>query len=218
MKTQIIIVIIIFKTFCLFSQVGLKEKNLDSLINTYIDFNNVNYKALSYAVYLKTNEVRRLNNLSQLEYNKLLEDMAIMHSKDMVNKKFFSHENQYDKNKRTIIDRAYFVGIKNPNIAENIAESFGLQYNPNTKVFLRGKGKFSYSPEGELIPSHTYLSLATQVVNTWMNSPGHRKNILHPSAVQIGIGAYLFYDSAFNYMPSFKITQNFQLYEPVKSK
>jgi len=213
---KIIVFAIFFKTVSLFSQSFNFDKKLDSLVNTYIDFNDVNYKALSYAIYLKTNEVRKSNNLSTLEYNKLLEEMAMLHSRDMVKNKFFSHENPYDKNKKTIIDRAYYVGIRNPNIAENIAESFGLQYKTNTKVYLRGKGKFSYTPQGDLIQPHTYISLAEQVVETWLNSPGHRKNLLNPSAVQIGCGSYFYYDSIFNYMPSFKVTQNFQLYEPVK--
>jgi len=212
----ILIGILFLNSVVLFSQIEKDKKSLDSLLNTYIDFDNLNYKILNYAIFLKTNEARKRNNLPPLEYNLILEEMAMMHSKDMVNKRFFSHENPYDRNKKTIIDRAYMVGIKNPNIAENIAEAFGLQYQSNTRIFLRGKGKFSYTADGDLISPHTYLSLANQIVDTWLNSPGHKKNILSPSAVQIGCGAWLYFDSAFNFMPSFKITQNFQLYEPIK--
>ena len=47
----------------------------------------------------------------------------------------------------------------NPYIAENIAEDFGLQYKSGSHVYVLGKGKFSYEPDGETDPSQN-LSFA----------------------------------------------------------
>jgi uncharacterized protein YkwD len=189
-----------------------KEKRF----NDTIDFANIDLPRLNALLFYLTNEIRISHKLPVLEYAKELEETAAMHSRDMVVYDFFGHENPFEAKKKTPNDRAAIYGIMNPYIAENIAEDFGLQYKSGTQVYILGKGKFSYGPQGDLIQPKTYLMLAGSLLERWMNSPEHRKNILSPHALQMGCGTYYFTDQKFNDMPTFMATQNFQWYEKIK--
>jgi uncharacterized protein YkwD len=201
-----------------YSELNLRNFREEPLFHEEIDFENIDYPRLHAAIFFVTNEERVKKNLSFLEYAPELEKTAIMHSRDMNRDTFFSHYNPVDRKKKTPNDRAVLAGILNPFLAENIATCHGLQYKSGTNVYIRGDGQFSYKMDGELIPPHTYLSLAETVVDEWMNSKGHRKNILMDTALQLGCGSDFYRDRQFNNMPSFKVTQNFQLYEKIKSR
>jgi uncharacterized protein YkwD len=188
----------------------------DKLYNDTLDFCTIDLPRLNALLFHMTNEIRAKHKLPALEYAKELEEAASMHSRDMVMKDFFSHENPFDGKKKTPNDRALLMGVKNPYIAENIAEDFGLQYKSGSDVVVLGKGRFSYEPEENLIPPKTYLMLAGSLLERWMNSPEHRRNILSPDALQMGCGTYYFIDSQFNDMPTFMATQNFQWYEKIE--
>jgi uncharacterized protein YkwD len=196
--------------------IALNTFRTEKSFNDTLDFNNIDLLRLNAILFYITNEIRARHKLQVLEYAKELEEAAAMHSRDMVNLEFFSHDNPYDPKKKTPNDRSFLSGVLNPYIAENIAEDFGLQYKSGSNIYIPGKGKFSYEPEGELILPRTYLSLAGSLVERWMNSPEHRKNILSPDALQMGCGTYYFTDPQFNDMPTFMATQNFQWYEKIK--
>ncbi len=200
-----------------YSDLTLKNFRKEKLFHEQLDFDSIDYIRLHAAIFFVTNEERARNKLSFLEYAPELERAAQMHSRDMYENSFFSHYNTYDSNKKTPNDRAALAGILNPYTAENIATSHGLRYKSGDKVFVRGNGQFSYRMDGELIPPHTYLSLAETIVESWMNSKGHRKNILSGDALQLGCGTYFYRDKGFNNMPTFNATQNFQLYKKIVS-
>lgn len=188
--------------------------------NEKINFDNIDYPRLSACIFYATNEQRVKYNLSRVEFNIYLEKSASLHSKNMVENNFFSHNDSTNPKYATHKDRAFSAGIANPMIAENIAESFGIQYRAGANVFPVNmeKGDFSYTYNGSIIPNHTYLSFADQVIDQWMNSSGHRANILSYNALELGCGAYFYRDKKFYNMAKFTVTQNFQLYEKVKVK
>jgi uncharacterized protein YkwD len=200
-----------------YSELNLKNFRKEELFHEQLNFDSIDFSRLHAALFFITNEERAKKRLPFLEYAPELESAARMHSRDMYESNFFSHYNPSVKKKKTPSDRAVLAGILNPYIAENIATSHGLKYKSGEKVFVRGSGKFSYTMEGELIPHHTYLSLAETIVDSWMNSKGHRKNILSDDALQLGCGTYFFLDKKFNNMPTFNATQNFQLYKKIRS-
>jgi uncharacterized protein YkwD len=101
---------------------------------------------------------------------------------------FFSHSAQIKKRKEPE-DRAKIAGITNPFIAENIAKT-------------------------PVDSQDTYLSLSKKIVTQWMNSPGHKSNILSKEALELGVGAFIIKEKEFNYVYS---TQNFQWYDLTKS-
>ncbi len=201
-----------------YSELNLGNFRDEPLFHEYLNFDSLDLTRIDAVIFYVTNEVRAKENLSFLAFSPELEKSAQMHSKDMYDKKFFSHTNPYSSRKKTPNNRAALVRIANPFLAENIAESYGLQYTSGDKVYVRGSGKFSYEMDGELIMPHTYLSFAESLVSSWMNSKGHRKNILSDKALQLGCGVFFYYDRDFNDMPAFKATQNFQWYERIRLK
>lgn len=194
-----------------------KNFRKNPLFGQPIDFAHIDYPLLHAAIFFATNETRVKNNRRPPDFALELERAAYLHSKDMAEQNFFSHENPHSKRRRTTEQRARLAGIANPLIAENIATHFGIQYRAGTPVYPidRKRGTFSYDPNGPLIPPHTYLSFAEAIVAQWMDSPPHRANILSRDALQLGCGAYFYRDAGFHNMPTFKATQNLQLFKKI---
>jgi uncharacterized protein YkwD len=184
--------------------------------NDTIDIKDPDLARLNAVIFYLTNEIRIKHNLKELKYEPLLEKSATIHSGNMVKQDFFDHINTKSTTFRTPDDRARFVGISNPFLAENIIESFMLQYKAGKQVYTGGKGIFKNKPNGEPIKAHTYLTLGESLLKDWMNSPHHRSNILSKDALQLGCGTAFFLKKDFNDMPSVMATQNFQLFESVK--
>lgn len=210
-----------------FSQTGWRYENYtattyknfrsNTLLQQSLAFDRIDYPLLHAAIFFVTNETRVQNQRRPLAFAIELERAAYHHSKYMAEQDFFSHENPYSNRRTTPAQRAKLAGIKNPYIAENIATHFGIKYKPATPIYRRDteQGTFSYVPDGPLIPPHTYLSFAEAIVAQWMNSPPHRANLLSEEALQLGCGVYFYRDRNFYNMPTFKATQNFQLYHKI---
>ncbi len=180
-----------------------------------IDLSNPDLTRLNAVIFHLTNEVRKKKRLKQLMYHPKLEEAATMHSESMVEYDFFSHINKHSKKLRDPNARASFVGIKNPYMAENIIETFLLEYIAGEDVYPGKSGEFRYHPDDDPIKARTYLSAGEVMVKAWMDSPDHRKNILSKEAIQLGCGTAFYVKNDFNGMPTAIATQNFQLYEPL---
>lgn len=178
--------------------------------NTRIDMKHIDYPLLQAAVFYETNRQRVLNKRPEFKHSPALERAAKGHSDDMVKYDFFSHESRV-KGKRTMSDRLALVGISNCYSGENIAYTFGIEYKAGKSVYspVQNGGYFSYTYKGKPIKNHTYLGLAGEVVNNWMNSPGHKANILNKNFIYLGAGAAHYNDKDFYNMDNFKFTQNF---------
>lgn len=183
-----------------------------------IDIKNFDHRLANAAVFYVTNEIRKKKKLLYIAYNKNLEVAAYFHSKSMATKLFFNHINRKDSKRKTPNDRAEMAGIENPYAAENIVEGFVLDYIANKNAYPRGKGQFSYKPEGNLIPVLTYINLAELLLDAWMHSPPHKANIVSKNNLQLGCGVALYIDHKFNDMPMVKATQLFQQYELIETK
>lgn len=181
-----------------------------------IDFGNIDFTRLNAAIFYVSNEARQKRKIAVVSYHHLLEITSSVHSEDMSEMDFFSHENPKDAKKKTPLLRAKNVGISNPFPAENLAKTSGIQYEPNKDIYVRGKWQFSYTPDGTILPAHSYLSLAEEFVNIWLNSPMHKKNLLSEKAVQLGCGTAFYGNSEYNSIPMFIATQIFQWYEKIQ--
>ena len=189
----------------------------NKLFQQVIAFDQIDYPLLHAAIFFVTNETRVKNKRPPLAFALALERAAHHHSKYMAEQNFFAHENPFSNRRNTAEQRAKLAGIKNPFISENIATHFGIRYKAGTPVYRvdTQQGTFSYEPGGSLIPHHTYLSFAEAIVAQWMDSRPHRANLLSQDAVQLGCGAYFYRDTGFYNMPTFKATQNFQLFHNI---
>ncbi len=122
-----------------------------------------------------TNVERRKYKLSPLKYDPMLQTAARTHSADMLDRDFFDHaspEGRTPHDRIAIIHRQ-LIGLT----GENIGMWQGYDVNDARK-------------------------LAEVAVEGWMNSPGHRENILRKSFTHLGVGAAVKGNMV-------KITQNF---------
>jgi len=175
-----------------------------------IDFERIDYPLLHAAVFYLTSKERQTLGLEPLAHHQALEAASFDHSMDMLEFGFFSHTSPV-AGKRTVPDRTGAAGFPSGYVGENIAQTFGIAYDGERGVYVpeQNGGYFSYTYQGEPIPPHTYLSAAQEVVTGWMNSPGHRANILRADYTHLGVGAAYFADARFSDIPTFYFTQNF---------
>ena len=152
-----------------------------------IDLQTLDQPLLAAAIFHETNRVRVEHQLRPLTHAPQLSTAAEMHAKDMVAGDFFAHENALDPKKHSPMDRVKLAGYRPGFVAENIATAFAIQYEAG-KPYYPVPGGVSYSPRGRPIEPHTYASFAKDLVQRWMDSPGHRANILSKEPTQLGNG------------------------------
>lgn len=129
-----------------------------------------------------TNLERIRNGLLPLDYNTELSAIAKKHSQDMLERDFFGHTNpdgceadcRYQKHNYSCNSTSGVIA------GENL---HWWQYSDNI---------FWQSPE----------QIGRETVASWMESPGHRKNILSPLYENEGIGVVITFQESY-------ITQNF---------
>lgn len=153
-----------------------------------INFENIDYDLLAAAVFHETNRRRAEHDLPALRYKQELRDAARIQSLGMRSEQAISHLHPRDA-KKTLGDRLDHVGVKGRFFAENVAMVFGIQYDSEQPFYIReedGSRILSDQPGGPPIPPHTYLSFAESLLGNWMDSPGHRKNIVSDEAEMLG--------------------------------
>lgn len=120
--------------------------------------------------------------MPSLSQDSKLTDIARFHSKDMSERDYFSHYTPegWDPTDRGlkqgyICHKSLGGGYYMEGIAENLAQHWLY-----TSYMIKGVTT-SYN-------WHSEESLAREIVNGWMNSAGHRQNILTSTYDRIGIG------------------------------
>lgn len=111
-------------------------------------------------IFQKVNEERAKAGVPQLSYNNTMQKYARIKSKDMGDRGYFDHA---DPEGKMITEQMKKDGVRYNAWGENIAY-IGGNYDDS--------------------------SLANQFMNTWMNSSGHRANILSTNFNSIGVGVY----------------------------
>lgn len=116
--------------------------------------------AVETAIFNKVNEERAKAGVSTLTYNTTMQKYARIKSQDMGDNNYFSHE---DLNGNLITTQMKNDGVSYKAWGENIAYISGVS-DAN--------------------------ALAEQFMTQWMNSSGHRANILSTNFSSIGVGVY----------------------------
>ncbi len=163
-----------------------------------INFRKIDYPLVQAAIFYETNRRRSLasrGRLSPFKYSHFCKKAAQLHANDMVQKNFFSHQSPI-RGRATPKARLRVFKSRANGIGENIATAFGLVYKAGTMVS-------SFRD----LPPHSYISFARDLVDGWMNSSGHRANILRNSFTHLGTGATPYQEK--NGMIKFKCVQVF---------
>ncbi|MFC7047306.1 CAP domain-containing protein [Halobacteriaceae archaeon GCM10025711] len=147
----------------------------------------LNRAVIEQAVHENINERRASHGLSRLDYDTGLQEIARYHSRDMAENAYFAHtspggetmSDRYDtfgySCRVPVDDNRYSTG------AENIAYTYFEE-----RIRTDDGGTRYYDTADEV---------ATGLVNQWMNSSGHRENILEPYWENEGIGVYVIEDT-----------------------
>ncbi|MEO1537501.1 MAG: CAP domain-containing protein [Pseudomonadota bacterium] len=91
--------------------------------------------------------------------------------------------------------------------SENIGMVHRYQIdNRRFKIVNASNCKFA-TQQGTPLPAHSYATLARHIVNLWMDSPGHRRNILDRDAKKVSTAVA--FDPNAQYCGRFWLTQNF---------
>jgi uncharacterized protein YkwD len=154
--------------------------------NAKIDFKNVDQGLMGAAIFYETNRRRNIHRKRPLLFSPAVRKAALDHAENMVKYDFHGHENPRDKTKRTLRQRMALAGLTRCALSENVAHVPGRKY----PIMERkpGKGKVKIDPNN--IPAeHTYITFARQLLDGWMLSPGHKRNILSASTSYLGCAA-----------------------------
>lgn len=113
---------------------------------------------LSRWVRMLTNKQRARQGLVPLQPLPQLDDVARFHTANMSKHGFFDH---VDPHGRSPQDR---LAVLHPEVIARVGENIAM------------------------VPAEPEEQLASSLVASWMDSPGHRQNILEPSWTHLGVG------------------------------
>ena len=135
-----------------------------SVLTSEINTNEVELLVSEY-----TNKERNAMGLPDLINDQRLSDIAREHSTDMAQNGFYDHTNLDGLDPTDRANQALY----------NCKKEFGTYFTDGIAENI------IKSPENRW---YTSDEIATQLVESWMNSSGHRENILHTDYDRIGVG------------------------------
>lgn len=125
------------------------------------------------------NYERTSHGLSALQWSDTIASVARAHSADMALNAYFSHTGSDGSN---VSSRLQAGGVYDWNeSAENILEESGVSYYMVNILGIVRQTEYK-----------TFEQLAQNATQGWMNSTGHRENILTPTLDRSGMGVYQF--------------------------
>jgi uncharacterized protein YkwD len=177
-----------------------------------IDLFQPDYSLLDAAIFHATNQARSGENLPPLRYSKALHKAATLHTTQMIELDFHNHYNEQNRYLYFPLDRIREFDKKVPLIGENIAEHPLLQTKDTYCPERQKNGDFAYfhCKTHKLLDVYSYIEYARMAVDKWMNSPPHRRTMLHPDFQYVGCAAR-FSNNPYKErtLPFARLTQNF---------
>lgn len=175
--------------------------------STVVPAKSINQNLLDKAIRAEVNFHRCRAGLSKLgDVSAGLSTQAKKHSQWMARTQQLTHRSTV-AGASTLRDRFKRAGVKFRTGSENIGMVHRYQIdNRRFKILDSGSCKFA-TYEGKALPAHSYASLARHAVSLWMNSPGHRKNILDKRVKRVETAVA--FDPKAQYCGRFWLTQNF---------
>lgn len=147
---------------------------------------------LGAAIFHATNRVRRQLGLPAFTHLPQLDKAADVKAAVGVLESELSHESNLPFN-ATPAERVTTAGLNYSMVAENIARQPSYELAPGeNQVAVRrvnGRDEFFHRGTKRRVERRTYADLGDKLVAAWMNSPGHRANIVSPELKSLGCAA-----------------------------
>lgn len=146
----------------------------------------IDHALLAAAIFHETNRVRTLLGLKPFRGDERLGRAAETQAEIGSLFRPPSHTNPFPFI-ATPVDRVRQAGLNPRRVAENIALIPVYNIPDGVGVYqLKGDSRFRDVRTDRLIEPHSCRSYAVAVVEAWMNSPGHRENIVNPGLQFLG--------------------------------
>ena len=142
-------------------------------------------RQINEAIFYLTNQERIKQRIRPLLLDLSLERAATLHSTNMVKGNFFNHLELSNKGLRTPHDRIIHCGGNFLMSGENIAKGPCMGFVDEIKVKIPFVGSFI---QGSIPKKITPMEFAQKTVEGWMDSKGHKANILCGSFKFLGVG------------------------------
>ena len=128
------------------------------------------------------------------------------HSRWMAKSQQLTHRSTVP-GRASLRQRVKAAGVSFRTGSENIGMVHRYQIdNRRFKIADAGQCQFVAS-NGQALPAHTYATLARHIVDLWMNSPSHRKNIVDRDVSKVSTAVA--FDPKAKYCGRYWFTQNF---------
>jgi len=177
----IVAVTVLLGTAVVIGNSGILSNDLFSEPNTTKEERKMSTEQIAFDIHYEVNDVRKLHGLKPLPWSSTIAEIAKKHSQDMSERSYLSHISPEGKDVSDRYEQANFVCarvLSNGDVlkgAENLAE-------------------ISYLDD--------LTGIGTRIVQSWMDSPSHRENLLSKEYGKEGIGVVISDDVL-------HITQNF---------
>jgi uncharacterized protein YkwD len=145
---------------------------LDPAFDRLMNLEAFDHDLLSRAIFHETNKARVANAVRPLIGLTELDHAADMQANYLALTLTVGHYSMFPHEHR-IVDRVDLAGLDPARVAENAIML------PGNRAPDEGSTEF------------TYAEFASQIVDGWMNSPGHRANLLDPTYTHLGCAARL---------------------------
>lgn len=168
---------------------------------------NLNQSLFNKTVLSEINYMRCKAGVGPVKLAGGLINVAGNHASWMASKRNLSH-NSTVRGQSSVQERVLASGLRVRRGSENIGNVPRYQFGKSKRIRIKSRSRCEFTTtSGKAIAPHSYLSLASQIVDMWMKSPGHRKNMLDRNATVVGHA--IDFDARASHCGQYYMAQNF---------
>ena len=177
----ILAVTVLLGTAVVIGNSGILSNDLFSEPNTTKEERKISAEQIAFDIHYEVNEVRKLHGLKPLSWSSTITEIAKKHSQDMNERNYLSHISPEGEDVADRYEQANFVCKKELS---------------NGDILKGGENLAEISYPDEL------TGMGSRIVQSWMDSPSHKQNLLFKDYGREGIGVVISVETLY-------ITQNF---------
>jgi uncharacterized protein YkwD len=177
----IVSIVVLLGTAVAIGNSGILSNDLFSEPNTTKEERKISAEQIAFDIHYEVNEVRKLHGLKPLSWSSTITEIAKKHSQDMNERNYLSHISPEGEDVADRYEQANFVCKKELS---------------NGDILKGGENLAEISYPDEL------TGMGSRIVQSWMDSPSHKQNLLFKEYGREGIGVVISGETLY-------ITQNF---------